>query len=159
MARKIFLISPVRVFLLPDGRPKPDALLTPEEKRKKSAIASYVANFETEGCEVYWPYRDTPQTDLRGWDICSKNFAAILWADEIHVWFAPDSEGLKFDLGMVFALFRIGFLKKIVIANPEAVSPLSRKGLEDVLLKMQEEAAKICASHLEPRVSGTAVST
>lgn len=122
MARKIFLLSP------------------------RIALSEYVARLESCGAEVYWPYRDTDQ-ETQGWEICSKNFAAILWANEIHVWFAPGSEDLMFGLGMVVALFRIGLLKKIVIANPEAILPLSRKGLEDVLLRMQEEAAEICAPH------------
>ena len=52
MRRKIFFICPVRAFLLPDGRPKPDELLTPEEKAEKNAIQSYVVKLEAEGAEV-----------------------------------------------------------------------------------------------------------
>lgn len=144
MKRKIFLICPVRAFLLPDGRPKADELLTPEERAEKAAIEAYVANLEVGGAEVYFPARDTDQTDPHGWTICCRNRSAIMDANEIHVWYDAASTGSKFDLGMVFALLGIGWLKKVVIANPEAVKLTPRKSFENVLLKLAEETAKLC---------------
>lgn len=66
----MFLVCPVRAFLLPDGKLKPDELLTPEEREEKAAVEAYVMKGEGEGIEFYWPSRDTDQTDLHGWDIC-----------------------------------------------------------------------------------------
>lgn len=141
----IFLICPVRAFLFPDGTPKPDELLRPKKKVEKAAIVAYVAKLESEGAKVYWPMRDTDQTDPHGWDICSKNFLAILGADEIHVWYDPASTG--FDLGIVFALFRIGFFKwKVIIANPEGVHPTTLKSFDNVLLKLQETSLQVYQS-------------
>lgn len=128
MGRKIFLICPVRGSSL----------------ETQQRIAEYVARLETEGAEVYWPARDTDQTDCHGWAICSRNRSVILDATEIHVWYDASSSGSKFDLGMVFVLLGIGWTKKVVIANPEAVKPTPHKSFENVLLKMQEIAAELC---------------
>lgn len=129
MKRKIFLICPVRNS-------------SPETQR---AIEAYVATLETEAAEVYWPARDTDQTDPHSWTICSRNRSAILDANEIHIWYDAASTGSKFDLGMVFVLLGIGWAKKVVIANPEAVKATPTKSFENVLLKMQEETEKYSA--------------
>lgn len=65
--------------------------------------------------EVYWPPRDTNQNDPVGFDICSDNFYAILFADVVHVIWDGKSEGCLFDLGMAFALEK----EVIVISLPE----------------------------------------
>ncbi|MFY9462493.1 MAG: hypothetical protein WAP51_04825 [Candidatus Sungiibacteriota bacterium] len=120
--RKGFLICPVRN----------------SDPETQKAIAAYVEKQEAEGVEMYWPARDTDQTDPHGWTICSRNRSAILDANEIHIWYDAASTGSKFDLGMVFVLLGIGWTKKVVIANPEAVKPTPHKSFENVLLKMQE---------------------
>ena len=131
MKRRAFLISPVRNIA-------PETL---------EALRSYVNKLESEGVEVYWPYRDTDQTDPHGWTICSHNRSAILDANEIHIWYDKTSSGSIFDAGMVFALLGIGWVKKVVIANPDAVKPTPHKSFENVLLKLQEETEKLCALH------------
>lgn len=129
MKRRVFLISPVRNIA----------------QETLEALGSYVAKLESEGVEVYWPYRDTDQTDPHGWTICCRNRSAILDANEIHIWYDKTSSGSIFDCGMVFALLGIGWTKKVVIANPEAVKPTPHKSFENVLLKMQDEAEKYFA--------------
>lgn len=135
--RKVFLICPVRNS-------------SPETQK---AIEAYVAKLEAEGAEVYWPARDTDQTDPHGWTICCRNRSAILDATEIHVWYDAASTGSKFDLGMVFALLGIGWVKRVVIANPEAVKSTPHKSFENVLLKLQDEAKKYFALHESIRKS------
>ena len=137
MKRKVFLISPVRNIA-------PETL---------EALGSYVAKLESEGVEVYWPYRDTDQTDPHGWTICCRNRSAILDANEIHIWYDAKSTGSSFDNGMVFALLGVGWTKKVVIANPEAVKPTPHKSFENVLLKLQEETEKLCAMREDIRKS------
>lgn len=129
MKRLGFLVCPVRNS-------------NPETQK---AIAAYVEKQEADGVEMYWPARDTDQTDPVGWMICCRNRSAILDANEIHVWYDAASTGSKFDLGMVFVLLGIGWTKKVVIANSEAVKSTPHKSFENVLLKMQDESEKYFA--------------
>lgn len=46
---------------------------------------------------------------------------------------------------MVFALLGVGWVKKVVIANPEAVKAKPYKSFENVLLRLQEETGKYFA--------------
>ncbi len=135
--RRGFLICPIRNS-------------NPETQK---AIAAYVEKQEADGVEMYWPARDTDQTDPHGWTICCRNRSAILDAGEIHVWYDAASTGSKFDLGMVFVLLVIGWAKRVVIANPEEVKPTPHKSFENVLLKMQDEAEKYFALHESIRKS------
>lgn len=102
MKKKIFLICPVRNV----------------DKETEELISAYIAVFEKGGHEVHYPARDTDQIDpTGGYLICSTNLRAIIEASEIHIWYTPSSLGTHFDLGMVFALGKAGFRKKIVWAN------------------------------------------
>jgi nucleoside 2-deoxyribosyltransferase len=93
---KIFIICPVRN-------------VSPEENTQ---INNYVNSLENQGYQVYWPYRDTDQSDNIGYSICTDNRKAIDESDEIHVWFNSNSSGTLFDLGMAWAL-----QKKLVLIN------------------------------------------
>lgn len=117
--KKIFLICPVRNF--------------DEEEQKK--IEEYVKNLENQGHEVYWPIRDTNQDDPIGIEICTDNGWAIIWADEIHIWWQPESEGSKFDFGMSFLCYILDD-KKIILANPDDVKRTTGKSFENVLLTL-----------------------
>ena len=91
---KIFLISPVRLGENQDARKYAEAL-------------------ERYGDEVYYPIRDTNQVDpTGGWKICQKNMSAINNADEVHIFYHPESQGIHFDLGVAFALG-----KKVLLVN------------------------------------------
>jgi len=107
MHRKhIFLICPVRGVT----------------RETETAIRAYVQAREREGCVVHWPPRDTHQDDPVGVGICTQNGTAIHRADEVHVWYDPQSSGSHFDLGMYFMLARVlGKKKQFVIANPHEV--------------------------------------
>ena len=98
---KIFIICPVR-------HPEPEVTDT---------IKAYVAELEKAGHSVYWPARDTDQSDDHGINICVQNCDAIIDADEVHIWWDPNSAGSKFDFGMLFALLRMGVPKKVVLIN------------------------------------------
>ena len=54
--------------------------------------------------DVYWPPRDTDQSDPIGLEICKANREAIEQADVVHIIWDGKSTGSLFDLGMVFAL-------------------------------------------------------
>jgi len=137
--RRGFLICPVRNS-------------NPETQK---AIAAYVEKQETDGVEMYWPARDTDQTDSHGWTICCHNRLAILDANEIHVWYDAASSGSEFDLGMLFAFFGLGWAKRVVISNPEAVKSTPYKSFENVLLKMRDEMEKHFALYDAVRKSAT----
>jgi nucleoside 2-deoxyribosyltransferase len=91
---KIFLISPVRLGENQDAR-------------------KYAEGLEKSGHSVHYPIRDTNQEDSTGgWKICQRNMAAIRSADEVHIFYHPESQGIHFDLGVSFALG-----KKVLLIN------------------------------------------
>jgi len=115
---KVFIICPVRE--------------APPEIMEQ--IRAYVAKLETDGCQVHWPPRDTDQSDPHGINICLTNCDGIIDADEVHIWFDPASHGSDFDRGILFALLRVGFPKKVVLINP--VEPTPHKSFANVLLAL-----------------------
>ena len=94
-----------------------------EEYRKK--LEDYVAEKEAEGWDVHLPHRDTNQSGT-GWEICSQNARAIAMADEVHIFYNPDSQGTHFDMGMAFAYGR-----KLVLAEP--LDPTEGKSFKNML--------------------------
>ena len=122
---KIFLISPVK-----------DA-----ESKELERVAAYVATLESAGHKVHWPLTDTKQDDLTGgYEICRTNFATILEADEIHIWYDETSGGSKFDMGGVFMLVEmLGWKKKVVIVNDGEVVDNSKKSFYKVFKHLVEK--------------------
>lgn len=105
---KTFLIAPVR-GLAPD------------------AHAAAVKTLTLDGFEVYWPARDTDQSDPTGLKICSTNRDAIKSADFVHVIWDGKSQGCLFDLGMAFA-----FSKWVIpISLPERTEGKSFQNMID----------------------------
>jgi len=84
---KVFLICPVR--------------LATEETKKK--LEEYVELLEGHGIKVHLPHRDTNQ-DNTGLGICTENMRAIQNADEVHIFYNAESQGIHFDMGVAFAL-------------------------------------------------------
>src|SRR3989344_85760 len=98
----VFLICPVRNV----------------DRELNEKLKKYVEYLESERRRVYWPTRDTDQTDPIGYKICKTNFLAMFEADEIHVWYDESSAGSKFDLGGLFAMIVLfGMEKKVIIVN------------------------------------------
>jgi len=123
--KKIFLICPVR---------NASSEITEQ-------IKAYVAAREAEGYEVHWPARDTDQTDTHGLSICLTNFRAMINAEEIHIWFDPESYGSVWDEGGLFMLHLLEDNRKVVLANH--VEPTADKSFANVLLWMAEETKNI----------------
>lgn len=69
-----------------------------------SEVYDYVAKLEGEGNQVYLPPRDTPQGDSTGLNICLRMCQQIRLADEVHIFYNKDSQGVHFDMGCAFAL-------------------------------------------------------
>lgn len=67
-------------------------------------VQAYVKQLEDEGHEVYYPYRDTPQSDVRVVLTC--NLKGIIWSEEVHILWNGSSFGTIFDLGCAYALNR-----------------------------------------------------
>lgn len=110
----VFLICPVRNV----------------DDMTKSKIEAYVAHLENAGLSVYWPHRDTDQSDPVGVEICAANRAALENAQEVHVWYDPASEGSKFDIGMAWVA-----RKPLIIANRHEIIPTPHKSIENVILE------------------------
>lgn len=77
-------------------------------------LEDYTASLERNNIEVHLPHRDTNQ-EASGLDICTQNMKAIINANEVHVFYNPDSKGTHFDLGMAFALNK----KLVIVEAPE----------------------------------------
>ena len=93
-------------------------------------LEDYVAQKETEGHEVHLPHRDTNQSGT-GIEICTQNGNAIKEADEIHIFYNPDSQGTHFDMGMSFILG-----KKIVVVENVEFDP-TKKSFARMLTEWQ----------------------
>jgi len=104
-SRKIYIICPVRK-------------LTDSEKK---IVLAYVEKLEKEGYTVRCPFRDTNQIDEIGLRIVAEHEKNdIIWADEIHIWWNPTSEGSLWD----FAQARMASYfqeKKIVLINVDEI--------------------------------------
>lgn len=82
-------------------------------------IAAYVAKLEADGHQVHWPKRDTKQDgDPIGIRICRDNRKEMFAADEVHVWYDPESRGSCFDIGMAF-VFDMLHPGQVTIANTD----------------------------------------
>lgn len=103
--------------------------ITNATEEQSAAIAKYVSYLEVvKKRDVHWPARDTQQ-NRPVMDIFHDNRAAMMRAQEVHVWWNPNSTGSKFDLGMAYALS-----KPILIANPQEVQPTFVKSFENFLI-------------------------
>ncbi len=80
-----------------------------------SEVYDYVEGLERSGCQVYLPPRDTPQDDSTGLNICLRMCQQIRLADEVHIFYDKDSQGIHFDMGCAFALGK----KWKLINNPD----------------------------------------
>jgi len=103
--KRIYIVCPVRKLT----------------ETERPVILEYVAKLEAQGCEVHCPFRDTDQVDEIGLRITSEHEVKdIIWADEIHIWWNPTSQGSLFD----FAQARMaGYFtpKKIILINVNAI--------------------------------------
>ncbi|MFH1398702.1 MAG: hypothetical protein ABIG95_01165 [Candidatus Woesearchaeota archaeon] len=114
--------------------------ITEEESK---FLHKYVENLEKQGHKVHLPPRDTSQVDeLKGYNICCRNFEAILDADEIHYYYNSSSTGSYFDFGISFYEFQLK-KKPIKLINREAVLKAIKdgkktRGLEFVALTIDE---------------------
>jgi len=80
-------------------------------------VSDYAHNLEAGGHIVYFPPRDTPQDDPTGLNICLRMCQQIRLADEVHICYAPNSQGVHFDMGMAFALGK----KWKLVNNPDDI--------------------------------------
>ena len=83
---KIYLICPVRKC----------------GKQEKKLLYEYVHRLEADGNEAFYADRDVNQNDDTGLGIITAERKAILWADEIHVWWKADKKGKSKSEGSVF---------------------------------------------------------
>ena len=122
----IFIICPVRNVS--------------DEVRRR--IELYVETLERKGYHVYYPARDTDQTDQVGLNICLANLTEIRMAAEVHIWYDPESQGSIFDLGaLVMSSLTIGPKKRVVLINRHEVLPTNGKSFTNVVLALAEQSA------------------
>lgn len=76
---------------------------------------------EKQGHEVRLPYRDTNQIDEIGLRIVEDHEEDIIWADEIHIWWNPNSIGSHWDFAQVRMAKRFMPKKKIILINEAKV--------------------------------------
>jgi len=124
LEKRVFLICPVRGVT----------------QAEQIELADYVRTLEDNGCRVHYPPRDTNQDDPVGDRICRQNRAAILAADEVHVYWVNGettrSTGSYFDFGMALMAE-----KPLYLANPDDVLLTSgRKGFNNVLRRLAKDS-------------------
>ncbi len=87
-------------------------IICPVRNGVPQEVSDYVSSRESMGDKVHFPPRDNPQSDTTGYVICDTMRWAIIVADEVHIYYTPESQGTHFDLGMAFAMG-----KKMVLIN------------------------------------------
>ena len=115
---KVYIVCPVRH-------------LTEDVRRR---ILEYVATLEARGNQVRCPFRDTDQSG-DGLSITVAHEQDILWADEIHVWWTPASEGSLWDVAQARMARYFQPEKRIVIINADAIHPTPEKSYTNVILR------------------------
>jgi len=120
MVRKIYIICPVRNCT--------------EEEQKQ--LEAYVEKLEEQNCVVHFPPRDVDQT-LEGKDICIKHRERMWDANEVHIWWNPDSKGSYVDFGMAYMRRYDKPHMKFVLIND--FQPAVRKSYGTVIKQLCEE--------------------
>jgi hypothetical protein len=124
--RKIYVISPVKL-----------------KEEEKNFLEKYVDNLEKNGYDVYWPLRDVNQ-NFGELETCYQNKKAIIKADEIHIYWDPESEEIKFDLGMMFILLDSQPKRKFIrLINKRKIKRTPYKSLENLLILLEKHYGRI----------------
>ena len=78
-------------------------IVCPVRKGTPQAVFDHVKKLEVAGHIVFFPVWDIggpmPETD-----ICQRMLMELDLANEVHVWYEPNSQGVHFDMGMLFVL-------------------------------------------------------
>ena len=111
-------------------------IICPVRKGTPEAVFHHVVKLEKEGNKVFFPARDIPKVMPEG-EICQKMQHEMAVAKEVHVWYSPDSQGVHFDMGVLFTLLAWSvFRPKVKWLNPS--NPTGLDGYEVVLKGMCE---------------------
>ena len=77
-------------------------VICPVRKGTPDEVYAHVGALEGSGHLVFFPTRDIPQT-IPETGICQRMLLEIDLADEVHVWYSPDSQGVHFYMGILFS--------------------------------------------------------
>lgn len=102
--------------------------------KESKYLQDYIFNLENKGYKVHYPPRDINQDDSIGLNICLENKTAIQIADEVHIFWNPDSSGSGFDFGMTFMIE-----KPIKLINKDKISKTPYKSFQNVLLELDSK--------------------
>ena len=98
---------------------------TDDAKRK---LVEYIRGLEDSGLKVYYPIRDTDQSDMMVYKISMTNADAIKNSHEIHIYWNEESQGYLFDLGVALV-----YNKPLIIINPNDVSLTEYKSYANMI--------------------------
>ncbi|MBI2047614.1 MAG: hypothetical protein HYT27_00595 [Parcubacteria group bacterium] len=104
---------------------------TEEEKAK---VLEYVEALEKDGHTVKCPFRDTKQDDETGMRIVEEHEGDIIWADEIHIIWNPDSQGSLWDAAQTRMAMHFMPEKKIVVGNVLEIEITNHKSYINAIL-------------------------
>ena len=111
-------------------------IICPVRKGTPKAVFHHVVKLEeNEDNSVFFPPRDILKTTPES-DICQRMLLELDLADEVHVYYSPDSQGVHFDMGMLFVL-QGELPRKVKWLNPSKSKALD--GYEMVLKEMCNE--------------------
>ena len=86
-------------------------------------IRAHAVHLRSDGHTVHFPPDDAPQDDPTGEAICRTHLAAMLKADEVHVFWDVDSKGSHFDFGMAYVLRELKGTKIVPISCEQPDGP------------------------------------
>lgn len=103
-------------------------------EKEKRDLTAYAEDLRKQGHEVLCPITDTNQTDDIGLRIVEEHEKEIVWADEIHIIWNPDSEGSLWNAAQARMAKRFMPEKKIIVVNLAHVEPTDNKSYTNVIL-------------------------
>ena len=109
-------------------------LISPVRGHEPRELEGIVKELESDGWDLHWPMRDTPQ-DVSSIEICEANTKAISQSDIVFIIWDGKSTGSLFDLGVVFALNK----ELRVISAPERTDG---KSFQNLMYEMEAATGK-----------------
>ncbi len=108
------------------------------DDKDKKFLEDYVSKAESDGKKIYYPARDTNQTDSSGgYQICLDNCDGMLSSRIVSIYWTEKSEGTRFDFGEAFLLHKTAG-KKIKLINRSDVERIVEKQKQNKIGKSFE---------------------
>ena len=107
----------------------------------RDRLEAHVLELEQLGHQVHLPHRDTDQSG-KGYSINLANMKAIKKADEVHIFYSPESQGTHFDMGVSFARDKkISIVEAVPIPEGKSYQGLLAEWVEAQSIVLSEKSS------------------